>query len=183
MPAPPWLVRFDGAASVAVALLVLTQPGTDNLLTLLALLAVAWMIGGVLEVVDLSIDRWGRTWKLLCGAAGFLAGTVVLHESLWSTLTVPGTIARVLGGFGAAVALIRLLRAATGGGLGVAVMGAQSLALALVLLFVPTSALVGVGATVTTVGGICLLAVGAQLRLVEEAAQVGGERERERELT
>ena len=111
---PSWLAAADSAASIVVALALVTQPGTDNLLTLLALLAVYWLVGAALEVVDLVADHRRWAWKALGAASGVAAALVVLRQPLWSTVLVPAVLARTVGGFGIAVGVVRLLRRSPG---------------------------------------------------------------------
>src|SRR5215469_15750207 len=108
-PVPTWLVLAQGIAAVLVALVQLTQPGVDNLLTMLTLLGVYWLLGGVLELVDLLIDGRRWPWRLIGAAAGVAAGIAVLREPLWSTQLVPHLVARTMGWFGLAAGIVYLV--------------------------------------------------------------------------
>src|SRR5206468_4691320 len=88
-PPPWWLVLGRGAAFPVAALVLLTQPGADHLLTLLALLAVCWLAAAALDLADLWRDRTAWGWKLAGAAAAATAAGVVLRQPLWSTLLVP----------------------------------------------------------------------------------------------
>jgi len=177
-PVPAWLVRTDAFASIAVALLVLTQPGADHLLVLLALLGVYWLLGGILELVDLGIGSRRRAWRLLGAIAGIAAGMVVLREPLWSTLLVPALVAGSLGWFGLAAGGVRLLRAVLGGGPAAAVLGVESVLLGLVLLRAPPGVLVWAAAAVAIAAGTLAMVVATWRWPVR-----GGQRARARELT
>jgi uncharacterized membrane protein HdeD (DUF308 family) len=133
-PVPTWLVLTQGIAAVLVALVQLTQPGVDNLLTMLALLGVYWLLGGILELVDLALAGRRWAWRLAGASAGIAAGFVVLREPLWSTLLMPELLAPTMGWFGLAAGVVYLVRALAGGGRGALVLGAQSLALGVVPL-------------------------------------------------
>jgi uncharacterized membrane protein HdeD (DUF308 family) len=164
-PVPTWLVLTQGIAAVLVALIQLTQPGVDNLLTLLALLGGYWLLGGVLELVDLAIDGRGRAWRLLGASAGIAAGFVVLHEPLWSTLLVVPQLAPAMGWFGLAVGAVYLVRAFAGGGRGALVLGTQSVVLGVMLLYGSPQVIVWGGAVVTGLGGPAALVVALRGRL------------------
>jgi uncharacterized membrane protein HdeD (DUF308 family) len=164
-PAPWWLVLANGFAAAAAALVMLTQPGVDNLLVTLVLLALCWLWGGLLELVDLLLDRrrWG--WKALGALTGVAAGWSVLHQPIWSTLLVPLLLTQTLGLLALAVAAVQLLRCVLGAGPGMAVLGGQSLALGLVLLVAPVAVLVWAAAAILTVGGVAAILMALRLRL------------------
>jgi len=171
MPVPWWLLVGEGAAAIAVALLLLTRAGVDHLLTLLVLLALYWLMGGVMELVDLLADTRRWAWKLLGAAAGIAAGLMVLRHPLWSTLLVPAVLAEGLGGFAIAVGAIRLVRALLGGGPGLAALGVLSLTLGLVLLIASPRVMVWTAALGAAVGGTAVLAIGHHHRSVEAVAR------------
>jgi uncharacterized membrane protein HdeD (DUF308 family) len=164
-PAPWWLVLANGIASGAAALVLLTQPGADNLLALLVLLGAFWAFGGALELVDLALDRRRWAWKALGGLAGLAAGWAVLRHPLWSTLLVPLMLAQTLGIFALGVAIVQLLRTVCGAGQGMGVLGTQSLILGVVLLFGAPEILVWAGAAVLTVGGAAAIVTAFRIRL------------------
>jgi uncharacterized membrane protein HdeD (DUF308 family) len=174
---PSWLVRTQGIASVVVALVQLTQPGVDNLLTLLALLGGYWLLGGVLELVGLAIDRRRWPWRLAGAAAGIAAGFVVLREPLWSTLLVPTLLAPVVGWFGMAVGVVYLLRTLAGGGRGALVLGTQSLVLGVLLVYGSPQLAVWGGAAVAALAGPAALVVAVRVRRREAVERAGRARE------
>jgi uncharacterized membrane protein HdeD (DUF308 family) len=169
--APSWLVLTEAIASAVVALLLLTQPGVDNLLTLLALLGLYWLLGGVLELVGLLTDRGGWAWKALSAVAGIAPGLFILRHPLWSTLLVPVLLARTLGAFGLAVGGIYLLRMLAGGGRGAAVLGTQSLVLGVILVFGSPAVMVWGCAAVMTLACVTTLVVALRIRLSEAVEQ------------
>ena len=176
-PVPTWLLLTQGTAALLVALIQLTQPGVDNLLTMLTLLGAYWLLGGVLELADLAIDGRRRAWRLVGAAAGIGAGFVVLREPLWSTLLMPHLVAPTMGWFGLAVGVVYLLRAPVGGGRGSLVLGTQSLVLGVVLLFGSPPLISWAGAAVTGVGGPAALVVALRGRLAATVEQAGRSRE------
>ncbi|HYW26714.1 MAG TPA: hypothetical protein VE953_21260 [Terriglobales bacterium] len=165
-PVPSWLVLTLGVASLSVALVQLAQVGVDNLLTLLALLGVFWLLGGVLELADLAVEGRRWPWRLAGAAAGVAAGVAVLREPLWSTLLVPALLAPTVGWLGIAAGLVSLLRGLLGGGPGALVLGALSVVLGVVLVLAAPAAIVWFGAAAAAVGGAAavVVAVGAPER-------------------
>lgn len=179
---PRWLVLTQGIASIVVALVQVTQPGVDNLLTLLALLGGYWLLGGLLELLDLAIERRQWLWRLTGAAAGIAAGVVVLREPLWSTLLVPTLLvptllAPALGWSGIAVGAVYVPRAILGGGRGALVLGAESLVLGVLLAYAPPQVIVWGGAAVAALGGAAALVVARRVRLPDAVEQAGRARE------
>ena len=171
-PRPPsWLVRAEGAVSIVVALVLVTQPGVDNLLTVLALLGVCWLVGAALEVADLVADVQRWPWKALCAASGVAAAVVVLQQPLWSTVIVPVVLARTVGGFGLAVAAVRLLRALAGGGAGSGVPAAQSLLLGVLLLLASPATIVWGATALLGAGGVGAIVVASRIHFAEAGEQ------------
>jgi len=169
-PVPPWLILVQGIAAVVVAVVQLTQPGVDNLLAMLALLGGYWLLGGILELVDLAVHRrWA--WRLAGAAAGIAAGAVVLREPLWSTLIVPPLLTPAMGWSGLAVGAVYLVRMLAGGGPGALVLGTQSLVLGVMLLYAAPEVIVWGGAAVTGLGGLAALVVAMRVRLTDAVEQ------------
>jgi uncharacterized membrane protein HdeD (DUF308 family) len=170
-PVPPWLVLVQGIAAVVVGLVQLTQPGADNLLAMLALLGGYWLLGGILELVDLAVHRQRWAWRLAGAAAGIAAGAVVLREPLWSTLIVPPLLTPAMGWFGLGVGAVYLARMLAGGGRGALVLGTQSLVLGVMLLCAAPEVIVWGGAAVTGLGGLAALVVALRIRLTDAVEQ------------
>jgi uncharacterized membrane protein HdeD (DUF308 family) len=93
---PWWLVLLEGIAAVIIGLFLLTAPGI-TLLFLVQVTGFFWLIGGILRVVSIFVDRSSWGWKLLAGILGILAGLVVLQHPLWSTLLLPAVYVILLG--------------------------------------------------------------------------------------
>lgn len=174
---PTWLVLTQGIAAVLVALIQLTQPGVDNLLTLLALLGGYWLLGGVLELADLAIDRRLWAWRLVGASAGIAAGLVVLRQPLWSTLLMPRLLAPAMGWFGLVVGVVYLVRTLAGGGRGALVLGTQSAVLGAMLLSGSPQVIAWGGAAVTGLGGPAALVVALRGRLATRGEQARRSRE------
>ncbi len=169
-PVPPsWLVRADGAVSILAALVLVTQPGVDNLLAVLALLGVYWLVGGALDLADLVADHRWWAWKALGAASGVAAAVVVLQQPLWSTVVVPVVLARTVGGFSLAVGAARALRTLAGGGAGSGVMATQSLLLGVLLLKASPATMVWGAAALVSAGGVAAVVVASGIHFAEAA--------------
>ncbi|TMC08969.1 MAG: hypothetical protein E6J41_11635 [Chloroflexi bacterium] len=168
---PAWLVLVQGIAALVVALVQLTRPGVDNLLAMLALLGGYWLLGGILELVDLAVHRRRWAWRLAGTAAGIGAGAVVLREPLWSTLLVAPLLTSAMGWFGLAVGAVYLARMLAGGGRGALVLGTQSLVLGVMLLCAAPQVIAWGGAAVTGLGGAAALVVAMRVRLTDAVEQ------------
>jgi uncharacterized membrane protein HdeD (DUF308 family) len=158
-----WLVLAHGVLSICLGALVLSQPGADDLLTLLALLGVYWLLGAALEVVDLGHDHARWAWKLLSGSVQVSAGLVVLRHPLWSTLLVPSTLVGTLGSLGLAIGATQLARGLVGGGWGAAGLALVSLPLGGIVLLCPPRPAVWAAGLWAVAAGAGALAVGLRL--------------------
>jgi uncharacterized membrane protein HdeD (DUF308 family) len=159
-----WLVLAQGAAAALAGLLVIAQPGDDNLLTLLAVLGLLWLASGVLELATLTRDHARWPSRLLCAGAQLWAAMTALRQPLWSTLLVPATLVGTLGTLAVVIGLLQLLRALRSGRRGTAALGVLHLLLGLILLLCPLPALVPVAALWTILGGAGVMAFGLRLR-------------------
>lgn len=163
---PWWLVLLQGIAAVIIGVLLLTNPN-ETLFALIVLLGIYWLIGGILDLVGLFIDRsmWG--WKLFTGVIGIVAGIVILRHPYWSSVLVPLTLTWVLGIFGIVIGAVAIVRAFMGGGWGVGILGAVSLVLGVILLanpLVSTVVLVYAVAIWAIIGGVVAIVMSFRLR-------------------
>jgi uncharacterized membrane protein HdeD (DUF308 family) len=158
-----WLVLAHGALSTCLGALVLSRPGADNLLALLALLGTYWLLGGAIELVDLGHggSRWG--WKLVSGTAQVAAGLVILRHPLWSTLLVPSTLVGTLGSLGIAIGATQLARGLAGGGWGAAGLALVSLPLGGIVLLCPPRPAIFAAGVWAVAAGAAAFAVGLGL--------------------
>lgn len=160
---PWWLAPAQGAAFTIAALVLLTEPGADHLLTLLALLGACWLTAGVLDLADLRRGgRWGR--KLAGAAVGLGTGLFVLRQPLWSTLLVPTTLLTGVAVCALANGAVALLRAWAGGGPPLAAVGGLDVVMGAILLTgSPRLALWG-GAAWAVLAGVAVLVSGLRIR-------------------
>ena len=175
---PWWLTLLEGIAAVIIGLFLITAPGI-TLLFLVQVTGFFWLIGGILRVVSIFVDRslWG--WKLFGGIIGILAGIVVLQHPLWSTLLVPAVYVIILGIQGIIVGGVSLVMAFRGGGWGTGILGALNIVFGIILLlnpvFIGIAILPFVLGAFALVGGIAAIIGAFMLRRREPSLGQSGE--------
>jgi uncharacterized membrane protein HdeD (DUF308 family) len=173
---PWWLVLMEGVASLVLGLLLVTSPGM-TLFVMVQVLGIFWLVGGVLRITNIFLDKalWG--WKLFAGLLGIAAGIIVLRHPLWSTVLVPAAIVLVTGIQGVLIGSITLMLAFYGAGWGTAILGALSVLFGVILIANPlmgAAVLPFVLGTFAIVGGIASIVLAFRLRETEEPHTVNG---------
>src|SRR5262249_38800683 len=82
-----WMIVIWGIASVLVGLWLFAQP-VASAITLLTVLALVWLIGGVVDIVGDVIHRttnWG--WRVGAGVFNVVVALFVLGNPVFGTLT------------------------------------------------------------------------------------------------
>lgn len=163
---PWWLVLIQGVAAALLGLLLLTNPAATTVI-LVQFLGIWWLVGGILSVVAIFIDRTNWPLRAFSGVLGIVAGIVVLNHPLWSALLIPTTLVVLLGVLGVLIGIIYLVQAFQGEGWGIGLLGILSLVLGLYLVFNPlgaTLALPIVIGALAVVGGIAAVILAFRLR-------------------
>jgi uncharacterized membrane protein HdeD (DUF308 family) len=163
---PWWLVLIQGVAAALLGLLLLTNPAATTVI-LVQFLGIWWLVGGILSVVAIFIDRTNWPLRAFSGVLGIVAGILVLNHPLWSALLIPTTLVVLLGVLGVLIGIIYLLQAFQGEGWGIGLLGILSVALGLYLAFNPlgaTLALPIVIGALAVVGGIAAVVLAFRLR-------------------
>jgi uncharacterized membrane protein HdeD (DUF308 family) len=133
---PWWVPLIQGGAAVLFGLLLLAAPGA-TLALVVQLLGMYWLVGGIVMLASIFVDRANWGWKLVGGILAVLAGLGVLEHPLWSTILVPATVVYLLGFGGLVYGLAALLDAFRGAGWGAGVFGALNIILGLILIANP----------------------------------------------
>jgi uncharacterized membrane protein HdeD (DUF308 family) len=131
---PWWVILLDGIAAAIIGFLLLTNTGA-TLITLVILLGIYWFVLGIFDLVRMFSDPAGWGWKLFSGIIGILAGLVLIRNPLWSAAIGSSILVWVIGFLGLIWGAAGVVRAFTGGGWGMALVGVLSILLSLVLLF------------------------------------------------
>ena len=151
-PLPWWLVLLEGIFAAIFGALLLIAPGA-TLIFLVQVLGFYLLIGGILRLVSIFLDRslWGL--KLAVGILGILAGIVVLQHPLWSAIAIPTYIVYVVGFLAIFEGIGSLIQAFRGGGWGAGILGILLVIFGLILLF---NAWIGVAVLPFVLGGFML---------------------------
>jgi uncharacterized membrane protein HdeD (DUF308 family) len=154
-----WVFLLQGIAGILLGFMLLTDPH-ETLVVLVTFLGFYWLITGVLELVQVFVDRsvpW--IWSLLSGLLGIAAGVLVLRHPLLAALTVPTVLVIILGVEGLFMGVIEIIRGFQGGGIGSFILGVINMLVGLLLL----SSRVAAALAVPLVFGVLLLVQGVGL--------------------
>lgn len=154
-----WLFLLHGIAAIILGVAFVTAPGATLVLAI-TFLGFYWLIGGVLSLVRIFVDRsvpW--IWSLLSGILGIVGGLVVLRHPLLAAVTVPTVLVIVIGIEGLVLGAVQVVEGFKGGGIGSFMLGAINVVIGLILLGSPAAA----GLAVPLVFGILLLVQGVGL--------------------
>lgn len=74
-----WLTAFWGVGLLIVGLLLMTRPAPTALF-LVNVMALLWLVGGIIDVVSVILGRTGQRgrWRLVGGVVAILAGLLIL---------------------------------------------------------------------------------------------------------
>lgn len=131
-----WIILIQGILSIIIGVLFLVSPGM-TVLVLVQFLGIYWLVGGVLSLVSIFVDRrlWG--WKLFAGLIGIIAGVSVIQHPLWSAVFLPTVLVVILGIQGIFYGIVYIIEAIKGLGWGTAILGALSILMGVLLLSAP----------------------------------------------
>jgi uncharacterized membrane protein HdeD (DUF308 family) len=130
---PWWVVLIQGIAAVILGILLLISPASTTII-LIQFLGIYWLVGGVMDIVRIFLDKTAWGWKLFTGIIGILAGIMIIQYPLWASLLVPTTLVWVFGFFGLVIGVVGIIQAFQGAGWGAGILGALSILFGLVLL-------------------------------------------------
>jgi uncharacterized membrane protein HdeD (DUF308 family) len=163
-----WIYLIQGIGTMILGGLLIFWP-RPTLTLIVTILGVYWLGIGILHIATAIFNRQAqnRTWLLLSGALGILAGLVVLAQPLVATLLVPTALVLIVGVLGILIGLVGLAQALRGGGWGPAVWGIVSCLFGLILFSNP---LIAVGlltiflGVMAILGGLALIAIAFRVR-------------------
>ena len=93
---PWWIPLIEGIVLVIVGILLFTNTAA-TIVVLAQVLAIYWLISGIMEIVSLFLDRTAWGLKLLGGIVGIWAGLYIISNPLIGTLTLGLGIVIILG--------------------------------------------------------------------------------------
>jgi uncharacterized membrane protein HdeD (DUF308 family) len=122
---PWWLLLVEGIAAIVVGVLLLMNPAKMSVL-LVQVLAIYWLIKGIVAIISIFIDSTAWGWKLFIGIVGIIAGYVLIQHPIGGTLTVAVSFTVVLGIQGIIIGIVEIIQAFQGGGWGIGILGGLS---------------------------------------------------------
>ena len=130
---PWWIILIQGIALLLFGILFLTAPAA-TLVTLIFFLGVYWLIGGIMDIVSIFMNKTAWGWKLFSGIIGIVAGILIMQHPLWASVLVPATLVWLLGLMGIVIGVVGIVRAFQGDGWGAGILGIFSIIFGLILL-------------------------------------------------
>ena len=91
---PWWLTLIMGITVLVLGAILLWAPAKDKVDAyqfIIAFLGFDWLIGGIMEIVSLFVDRTAWGWKLFMGIVSIIAGSYVLMYPVAAGLALPGS--------------------------------------------------------------------------------------------
>lgn len=130
---PWWIPLIEGIALVIVGILLFTNTAS-TILVLVQVLAIYWLISGIMEIISLFIDRSAWGLKLLGGIIGIWAGIVILDHPLGGTLALGFAVVIILGIQALILGVINIIQAFRGAGWGIGILGVINVIFGIILL-------------------------------------------------
>ena len=130
---PWWLVLIQGILLVVVGILLFTTTGA-KVLVLAQILAIYWLISGVLELVSIFIDRSAWGLKLIGGIIGIWAGLFIINNPIGGTLAFGFAVVIILGIQALLLGITNIIQAFRGAGWGIGLLGVINVIFGIILL-------------------------------------------------
>ena len=118
----------------AVLLWAPAKDKVDAYQFIIAFLGFYWLIGGIMEIVSLFVDRTAWGWKLFMGIISIVAGSYVLMYPVAAGVALPRIFVLILGLWGLMQGILLLFLAFKGGGWGAGIMGVVAIIFGLILM-------------------------------------------------
>ena len=163
---PWWIPLIEGIALVIVGILLFTNTAA-TIVVLAQVLAIFWLISGIMELVSLFVDRSAWGLKLLGGIIGIWAGFMILSHPLAGTLALGLGIVIILGIQAIILGIVNIIQAFRGAGWGIGLLGVVNVIFGIILLgntMVSAALLPWVLGGFAVVGGIAAIVMAFRLR-------------------
>ena len=157
-----WMPLVMGILSILFGILLFTHPA-ETAKWVAWLVGIWWLMGGILNLISLFIDRTQWGWKLALGILGIFAFVVLDAMSqapLAATVGLAAIWVLVIGIQGVIYGVIEMVQAFQGAGWGVGALGVISVLFGFFLMFNPLAgaiALPWVFGIFAVVGGIAAI--------------------------
>jgi uncharacterized membrane protein HdeD (DUF308 family) len=163
---PWWLLLVEGIAAIVVGVLLLMNPSEMSVL-LIRVLAIYWLIKGIVAIITIFIDSSAWGWKLFIGIVGIIAGYVLIQHPIGGTVTVAVSFTVVLGIQGIIIGIVEIVQAFQDGGWGIGVLGGLSIIIGVWLLlnaWVDAAVIPWVLGILAIIGGIFAIVMAFKLK-------------------
>ncbi len=165
-----WVPLVMGIISIIFGLMLLSHPAETSI-WVAWIIGIYWLIGGVMNLVSLFVDRTQWGWKLALGILGIFAGMVVIDAMgkapLLATVGLAAIYVWILGLQGIIYGFIQLVMAFKGGGWGVGILGVLSIVFGGLIMtnaVVASLALPWVFGIFAIAGGIAAIVIATRLK-------------------
>jgi uncharacterized membrane protein HdeD (DUF308 family) len=163
---PWWIPLIEGIALVIVGILLFTNTAA-TVVVLVQVLAIYWLIAGIMELVSLFVDRSAWGLKLLGGIIGIWAGLMILQHPIGGTLALGLAAVFMLGILALVMGVVNIIQAFRGAGWGIGVLGVINIIFGAILLgntLVSAALLPWVLGGFAIVGGIAAIVMAFRLK-------------------
>lgn len=150
---PWWIPLIQGVALVIIGILLFTNTAATAVV-LARVLALYWLISGIMEIVSIFIDRSAWGLKLLGGIIGIWAGIFILDSPIAGTLALGFGVVIILGIQAIILGLINLVQAFRGAGWGIGLLGVINIIFGIILL---SNTLIAVATLPWVLGGFAIV--------------------------
>lgn len=137
---PWWSVLLEGILAIIIGMLLLYEP-IETTILLMQILAIFWLVQGIVSVIDALIFTKNWEGKLVLGILSIIAGVVLLMYPIISSFIVLKFLILFIGVLVLINGAVRFTSALKGGGWGMGILGLLTIVLGLLLL---TNSLLGV---------------------------------------
>lgn len=150
---PWWLVLIQGILLVVIGILLFTNTGATALV-LAQILAIYWLISGVLELVSIFIDRSAWGLKLIGGIIGIWAGLFIINNPIGGTLAFGFAVVIILGIQALLLGITNIIQAFRGAGWGIGLLGVINIIFGIILL---SNSMIAVATLPWVLGGFAIV--------------------------
>jgi uncharacterized membrane protein HdeD (DUF308 family)/predicted flap endonuclease-1-like 5' DNA nuclease len=171
---PWWFLLIEGVVAIIVGILLLMNPYKMSVL-LVQVIAIYWLIKGIVSLLSLFVDRSAWGWKLFIGIIGIIGGYVLIQYPLGGTAAVAQAFVIVLGIQGIVMGIVELVQAFQGAGWGVGILGALTTIIGIWLLgnvWASARILPWVLGILAIIGGIVAIVYAFRFKRAEQEAEL-----------
>ncbi|HET6444724.1 MAG TPA: DUF4332 domain-containing protein [candidate division Zixibacteria bacterium] len=171
---PWWFLLVEGVVAIIVGILLLMNPYKMSVM-LVQVLAIYWLVKGIVSLVSIFVDHSAWGWKLFIGIVGIMAGYILIKHPIGGTAVAAQAFIIVLGIQGIVIGIVELVQAFQGGGWGVGFLGAITTIIGIWLLanaWATARVVPWVLGIFAIIGGIVAIVYAARYRRAEQAAVI-----------